>query len=118
MVGFPFSGAVLPSVSGESLSTSQDPGPHQSLSFTPMPTDFPLHSDGMDLSGNSGDNVGPSDSAAGDNVGLLVAVIVGTLLVVLVAVGVPLIVIMVIKKRKKTKQRTLDILPTNSSSSG
>ena len=120
LVGFPFPGAVLPisTVGGEGSSTSQDPDPHQSMSFTPMPTDFPMHSDGMDPSDNPDDDVAPSDTAAGDNVGLLVAVMVGGLLLVLAVVGVPLIVIMVIKMRKKGKQRTLDVSPTDGSCSG
>ena len=108
------------------MSSSQDPEPHQSLSFTLMPTDFPIHmdpsdsadsSDGVDSSANPGDTVGSSGSA-GDNVGLIVAVMVGALLLALAVVGVPLLVIMVIKIRKKGKQRTLDVPPADGSSSG
>ena len=88
------------------------------MSFTPMPTDYPTHSGGMDPSDNTGDDVGSSDSAAGNNVGLIVAVTVGGLLLVLAVVGVPLIVTMVIKMRKKGKQRTLDVSTTNGSCSG
>ena len=101
MVGFPFSaGPIIPTVSGESSSTSQDPDPYQPLSFTPMPTDFPTHT--------------------GDNVGLLAAVMVGGpgLLLVLAVVGVPLIVIIVIILGKKGKQRTSHVALTDGSCSG
>ena len=118
LVGFPFSGTFLPTVSGESLSISLYPDPHQSLSFTPVSTDFPAPRDGVDPSDNPGDNPGDDVDTAGDNVGLLVAVMVGALLLALAVVGVPLIVIMVIKMRKKGKQRTYDVPPTNGSSSG
>ena len=72
----------------------------------------------MDHSDNPGDTVGPSDSASSNSVGLIVAVMVGALLLALAVVGVPLIVIMVIKMRKKGKQRTHDVPPTDGSSSG
>ena len=76
-----------------------------------MPTDFP------NLSGNPGAIVRSRDCAS-SNVGLIVVVIMGALLLVLPVVGVPLIVIMVIKMRKKGKQRTYDVPPTDGSSSG
>ena len=113
LVGSPFSDTFVPTEGGESLSISLDPDPHQSLSFTPVSTDFPALSDGMETSDNPGDDA----DSAGDNVGLIVAVMVGALLLTLAVVGVPLIVIAVIKMRKKCKQRTLDVPLTDGSSS-
>ena len=74
--------------------------------ITPTYTDFPTPT-----------NVGPSDNSS-DSVGLIVAVTAGALLLALAVVGVPLIVIAVIKMRKKSKQRTLAVTPTDGSSSG
>ena len=100
-------GTFLTTVDGASLSISQGPDPHQSLSFTPTPSD------------NPSDDVGPSDGAS-DNVGLIVAVIlmVGALLPALAVVGATLIVIMVNEMKRKGKQRTCDVPPTDGSSSG
>ena len=114
--------SFFPTVGEGSLSISPAPDPHQSLSFTPLPTDFPTPSDDVGPSNNPGDNAGSSDSAS-DNVGLIVAVMVGTLLLALAVVGIPLIVIVVIRmrrkgKRRKGKQRIHDVPPTDSSSSG
>ena len=78
--------------------------------ITPMYTDFPSPTDGMDAMGPSGNS--------SDNVGLIVAVTANALLLALVVVGVPLIVIMVIKLRKNSRQRVLDVTPTDDSSSG
>ena len=77
--------------------------------ITPMYTDLPSPTDGMDPMDPSGNS--------SDNVGLIVAVTVNALLLALM-VGVPLIVIMVIKLRKNSRQRTLDLTPTDDSSSG
>ena len=104
LVGFSFSDTFLPN-------------PHQSLSSTPTYTDLPTPRDDMDPSDSPGDNVGSSGNAKG-NVGLTVAVMAGALLLALVVVGVPLTVIMVIKMRKKSKQRKLAVIPNDNSSSG
>ena len=85
--------------------------------ITPMYTDFPTPTVGMDPSDSPDDNMGPSGTSS-DNVGLIVAVTANALLLALVVVGVPLIVIMVMKLRKNSRQRTLDATPTDDSSSG
>ena len=98
---YPFAAELF----GEVIEPSVTPPAGPSV-ITPTYTDFPTPT-----------NVGPSGNSS-DSVGLIVAVTSGALLLALVAVGVPLIVIMVIKIRKKSRQRTLDVTPTDGSSSG
>ena len=79
--------------------------------ITPTCPDFSNPTDNMDPSCDN-----PGDFS--DNDGLIVSVTMGALLLTLAVVGVPLLVIMVIKMRKKCKQRTAAVVPTDDSSSG
>ena len=83
------------------MSISQAPDPGYSPSLTPMPTDVPAPSD----------SVGSSDSAGG-NVGLIVGVVVGALLLALAVTGVTVLMIVLIRARKGSKQRMYDVPQT------
>ena len=91
-------GASSLTVGGEGMSTSQAPDPGQFSSSIPVSTDIPAPSDMVD-----------SGEGAGGDVGLIVAVVVGTVLLALVVVGVIVLVLVLVRGRKgKSKQRTYD----------
>ena len=86
------------------MSVSRPPDTRQFPSITPMPTDV----SGVPAASN---NVGPNGSGGG-SVGLIVAVVVGGLLLALAVVGVIVLVLVVIRGRKGSKQRTYDVPET------